>query len=206
MGPIEVLSHPECAAVHAAVKLSILILMFFLCCSVEGPGCLQATISQEVDAFQTTVGSVLQCTHSSKKSPSSDHWKSDVRASLLPVSSTNRDCSLNDEVQAPKHRTFQGAVLVADISGFTHLTESLGSRGTAGVEILTKCINNFFGRVIELVLSHGGDIMRFAGDSIICAFAATDAERAAADEGLASATLRAVRCASVLSEQLGSCI
>ena len=41
----------------------------------------------------------------------------------------------------------QGAVMVADITGFTRLTERLSRQGTAGVELLTKCINNYFTRV-----------------------------------------------------------
>ena len=42
--------------------------------------------------------------------------------------------------------SFEGAVLVADIGGFTSLTEQL-SRAEFGVELLTKCINDFFTRV-----------------------------------------------------------
>lgn len=46
--------------------------------------------------------------------------------------------------------TFEGAVMVADISGFTRLTEQL-SRGSHtfgfGVELLTKCMNNYFSKV-----------------------------------------------------------
>ena len=59
-------------------------------------------------------------------------------------------------------------------------------------------------QVIDLVHQHGGDVMRFAGDSIICAFAASKAEHALADGGLAAATSRSVRCASELSFKLGT--
>lgn len=45
----------------------------------------------------------------------------------------------------------QGAILIADITGFTALTEDLGRRGPAGVEMLTRCMNNFFTLVIEMV-------------------------------------------------------
>ena len=41
----------------------------------------------------------------------------------------------------------QGAIMVADITGFTKLTERLSKQGTAGVELLTKCICNYFTRV-----------------------------------------------------------
>lgn len=43
--------------------------------------------------------------------------------------------------------TFVGAVLVADITGFTRLTEKLSTRGSAGVELLTNCMNDFFSKV-----------------------------------------------------------
>ena len=48
-------------------------------------------------------------------------------------------------------RTHQGAVLIADITGFTALTEDLGRRGALGVELLTRCMNNYFTLIMELV-------------------------------------------------------
>lgn len=48
-------------------------------------------------------------------------------------------------------QTHQGAVMIADITGFTALTEELGRKGAAGVELLTSCMNNFFTLVIDLV-------------------------------------------------------
>ena len=50
-------------------------------------------------------------------------------------------------------QTHQGAVMIADITGFTALTEELGRQGAAGVELLTSCMNNFFTLVIDLVSS-----------------------------------------------------
>jgi class 3 adenylate cyclase len=54
-------------------------------------------------------------------------------------------------MQVPCMREYQGAILIADITGFTALTEDLGRRGTAGVELLTRCMNNFFTLVIQTV-------------------------------------------------------
>ena len=54
------------------------------------------------------------------------------------------------------------------------------------------------------VYSHGGDVMRFAGDSAICAFLATAEEAGGEDKGLAAATQRAVTCAAVLANDLGA--
>ena len=97
----------------------------------------------------------------------------------------------------------EAAVLVADISGFTRLTESMGAREAAGVELLTKCLNSFFGQMIDLVLAHGGDVMRFAGDSMICCFAALPVESSLPDGGLEQATLRCLQCATALMRDLG---
>jgi hypothetical protein len=47
----------------------------------------------------------------------------------------------------PSRATFNGAVMVADITGFTKLTEILSKRGSTGVELLTNCINHYFGKV-----------------------------------------------------------
>lgn len=59
-------------------------------------------------------------------------------------------------------------------------------------------------QVIDLIELHGGDVIKFAGDSMICAFAPTGAERQGSiDEGKRMATLRCVRCATQLSTKYG---
>ena len=50
---------------------------------------------------------------------------------------------------------FQGAIMVADVTGFTKLTEILSQQGHGGVELLTKCMNNVFCQVcLSLVNKH----------------------------------------------------
>ena len=48
----------------------------------------------------------------------------------------------------PTMEVLVGAVMVADITGFTRLTEKLSTRGSAGVELLTNCMNDFFSKVL----------------------------------------------------------
>lgn len=100
-------------------------------------------------------------------------------------------------------RSLDAAILVVDISGFTNMTEKLSHRDAAGVELLTKCINSFFSQVIHLVLSHGGDVMRFAGDSMICCFSPSADESLLPDSGLEQATLRCLQLATALTRDLG---
>lgn len=48
----------------------------------------------------------------------------------------------------PRMESFDGAVLICDITGFTQLTEQLSKQGPSGVEQLTKCMNNYFTKVL----------------------------------------------------------
>ena len=69
------------------------------------------------------------------------------------------------------------AVLFADISGFTALTERLARTGPAGVEELTELLNDCFGRLVKLVVDHGGDVVKFAGDALLALWPADEAGR-----------------------------
>lgn len=62
---------------------------------------------------------------------------------------------------------FQSAVLFADITGFTSLTERLTREGPAGVEKLCQILNDYFRRLVSLVIEMGGDVIKFAGDAMI---------------------------------------
>jgi len=67
----------------------------------------------------------------------------------------------------PSSEEFQAALLFADVSGFTRLTEKLTARGPAGTEHLTQVLNLYFGQIIDLVDQWGGDVIKFAGDAMI---------------------------------------
>ena len=66
----------------------------------------------------------------------------------------------------------KGAVLFADISGFTPLTEALvkefGPR--RGAEELTKYLNAIYGALIAEVHCYQGSVVGFSGDAITCWF------------------------------------
>jgi len=54
-----------------------------------------------------------------------------------------------------------------------------------------------------LILLYDGDVMKFAGDSMIVAFSPSNEEKAAEDGGLKEATLRCMHCASDLVDKYG---
>jgi len=88
-------------------------------------------------------------------------------ASYVPALSVRRFAAHPVALTQPEQERFQAAVLFADISGFTALAERLAQRGPAGAEELTRLLNSYFGRLIDLVNAHGGEIVKFAGDALL---------------------------------------
>ena len=68
-----------------------------------------------------------------------------------------------DETE-PSVFTFDCAILFADASGFTALTEKMAQKKN-GAEDLTRAMNSFFGILLKIVDEHGGDVIKFAGDA-----------------------------------------
>ncbi|OGF65597.1 MAG: hypothetical protein A2Y62_12815 [Candidatus Fischerbacteria bacterium RBG_13_37_8] len=64
----------------------------------------------------------------------------------------------------------EGVIVFSDISGFTSLTEKLMLTGREGSEELTFLINKYFDRMIKVISLHGGDIIKFGGDALLCYF------------------------------------
>lgn len=72
---------------------------------------------------------------------------------------------------------FQGALLLADISGFTSMTEVLSESGKTGTEQLTALLNNYFDKMLTITDRFEGSVITFSGDSLLVRF--TDKSKAA---------------------------
>ncbi|KAI9354579.1 nucleotide cyclase [Zopfochytrium polystomum] len=59
------------------------------------------------------------------------------------------------------------AVMMADVSGYSTLTSILAERGSTGVDLLGKTMKGYLDRIIATILTHDGDIVKFAGDAVI---------------------------------------
>ncbi|ATB33453.1 AAA family ATPase [Melittangium boletus] len=94
-------------------------------------------------------------------------------------------------------RCFPAAVLLADVSGFTPLTERLAQRGSAGAEELSRLLEQLFGPLVEVVAAHGGEILHFPGDALLASWPAREVEGA-----LAEAVLRAAECGLALQRAM----
>ena len=76
-----------------------------------------------------------------------------------------------DDPDAPPWRTLHGTAVLADLSGFTSLTEKLTlAAGVEGAEVLHRVISTCFDAVLSAPLALGGDVVNFAGDAALVWF------------------------------------
>ncbi len=70
----------------------------------------------------------------------------------------------------PQIEAFPAAILFADVSGFTPLTERLAQQGPRGAEELTSLMNGYFERMITLLTIVQGEVVKFGGDALFALF------------------------------------
>ena len=107
----------------------------------------------------------------------------ELLASYVPRLIQNRVAADPSPIEVPVSEGMQAAVLFADISGFTLLTEHLAEHGPAGVETLARILNEYFGQLIDIIHDYGGDVVKFAGDAVIAVWPITANDVAAGGTG-----------------------
>ncbi|MBM3266939.1 MAG: AAA family ATPase [Candidatus Sericytochromatia bacterium] len=122
----------------------------------------------------------------------------DTVTSYVPRLAIRRKLADPTPLSGPEIEHFPSAVLLADVSGFTALTEALAQRGPEGAEEMTRALNSYFGHLIDIIYAHGGDIVKFAGDAMLVLWPVLDVV-----EELPAKTLRATQCALALQRQVG---
>jgi class 3 adenylate cyclase len=89
------------------------------------------------------------------------------------------------ELSEKKFTRASGALLLSDISGFTAISEALGGEGKEGTEQLSYLLDDYFCGMLGVIRKHGGEVIKFCGDSLLIAFyhnASEDVVRACARE------------------------
>ncbi|KAG5306968.1 ADCYA cyclase, partial [Acromyrmex insinuator] len=64
-------------------------------------------------------------------------------------------------------REYDTTLLLGDISGFTDLTEKYTKTGVGGPSKLSETLNSYIGAMVQEILSHNGDVVKFSGDAFI---------------------------------------
>ena len=138
--------------------------------------------------------------------------KADTESSYVPQAVMRHIRSLPaDAVLSHASSAFPAAILFADISGFTPLTEKLSNLpGGDGAEQLLGALNSYFGRMVALIYASGGDVLKFAGDALLVMWPVLDQPElyqlpkhvrgGLTDLGVATA--RACQCALAMQEKL----
>jgi len=129
----------------------------------------------------------------------------EILASYVPKLIQNRVVADPSPIEAPVSEEMQAAILFADISGFTRLTERLAEKGPTGVESLARILNEYFGQLIDIIHEYGGDVVKFAGDAVIAVWNIVPDSGTAGPVSRADQwqwTMRAAECALKIRERL----
>jgi class 3 adenylate cyclase/tetratricopeptide (TPR) repeat protein len=76
----------------------------------------------------------------------------------------------NPERNPPWIDPIVGSLLLADISGFTRMSEQLATVGKEGAEWLTDIINDYFHSMLDIATKNGGTNLKFGGDALLILF------------------------------------
>lgn len=60
-----------------------------------------------------------------------------------------------------------GVLMMADVAGYTALTERYTNTGKGGTYRLTVTLNTYIGALVDIIYNHGGDVIKFAGDAFL---------------------------------------
>ncbi|XP_076380390.1 adenylate cyclase type 10 [Megalopta genalis] len=64
-------------------------------------------------------------------------------------------------------RMYYTTLMLGDVSGFTDLAEKYTKAGKGGPSKLTETLNSYIGAMVQEILSHNGDVLKFSGDAFI---------------------------------------
>jgi class 3 adenylate cyclase/tetratricopeptide (TPR) repeat protein len=78
-----------------------------------------------------------------------------------------------------RHRTLEGTMAFADISGFTAMSERLAPKGRLGAEEVTDVMSATFAQLLAIVYDNGGGLLKFGGDALLLFFAGEEHARRA---------------------------
>lgn len=87
---------------------------------------------------------------------------------------------------------------MADISGYTRLTEHFAKQGPVGAEEIRAILNTYFNSQSNIIHENGGDIIRYVGDGLLALWL----NPPWSFEPFDSVCMRAVQCAVEMQETL----
>ena len=117
-------------------------------------------------------------------------------SSFVPATLLKNLLSIEGATMRPQSSIMRGVCLLADISGFTRLSGAFCARGKDGLDGLQSATSGYMGSLVDTIYRFGGDVIKFAGDALVCIFEPTDNS----SEAYQKACALAVQCAWVLKD------
>ena len=108
--------------------------------------------------------------------------QAEVMASLVPD-------EVIYNVDDYNHRIYEASFLFGDVSGihsfrfhpvtedflgFTELCEKYAKTGISGPSRMTQVLNKYLGSMVQEIMSHNGDVLKFSGDAFLAIFKISD--------------------------------
>jgi len=90
----------------------------------------------------------------------------------------------NPDRQPPWIEPVEGTLVMADVSGFTAMSERLAASGKEGAETLTNVINRFFTQMLDIAYDYDGVTLKFGGDAMLIIFCGNEHAKRAVAAGL----------------------
>lgn len=78
------------------------------------------------------------------------------------------------------------------------MCEKYNKSGKGGPSRLTQVLNNYIGAMVQEILSHSGDVLKFSGDAFIALWKVTD------QLSMRDAVHEAIDCSLVIQKSYGS--
>jgi class 3 adenylate cyclase/tetratricopeptide (TPR) repeat protein len=73
-----------------------------------------------------------------------------------------------------RFQEIEASLVLADLSGFTALSEKLARRGHVGTEELVRTINGCFSDLIQVAYEDGASLLKFGGDALLLVLTGSD--------------------------------
>ena len=81
-----------------------------------------------------------------------------------------REWIADDPSPRSRHRSIEGTMVFADVSGFTKLSERLSRLGRVGPEEITAVIESTFSVLLDEAYAHDATLLQFGGDALLLFF------------------------------------
>ncbi|PSN36387.1 hypothetical protein C0J52_14455 [Blattella germanica] len=94
-------------------------------------------------------------------------------------------------------RNYNIVLVLGDVSGFTDLSEKYNKTGKGGPSRLTQILNNYIGSMVQEIMRHNGDLLKFSGDAFLAMW------KCVGDRSMREVMSQVLACALIIQRSYG---